>query len=448
MSPVLDVLRHVLGERTHSDNRWCVALSGGLDSTVLLHGLCALRAEFPGYAIRAVHVDHGLHPSANEWATHCDRLCRELGVPLQVENVRIDTGRGTGIEAAAREARYGVFERLMVRDEILLTAHHQDDQVETFLLRVLRGAGPRGLAGIPECSRFGAGWLIRPLLAVSRPALMGYAEFVGLKWLDDPSNKDTGFDRNYLRHEMMPLLRERWPGVGKTVGRAARLCADASSLLDVLAENDSQGLQQGDTVYLPALKALTPSRQRNVMRYALNRRGIKVPDEIQLQTGLQQLMSAKLDRQPIVCWGAMQVRRYRDRLFFLDFDPSAVNEALPCRYEWDGRDTIDMGPIRGRLSLIPDDAGTVTFPDGANSLVVQFRRGGERVRSINQRHHKTLKKLFQQHGILPWMRRHVPLVYVEDRLLAVGDLWISAEGAAGPGESGYTIAWEHHPPIQ
>jgi tRNA(Ile)-lysidine synthase len=448
MSPVLDALRHVLGERSHSDSRWCVALSGGLDSTVLLHGLCALRAEFPGHAIRAVHVDHGLHPSANDWAKQCDRLCRELDVPLQVENVRIDTGRGTGIEAAAREARYGVFERLIVRDEILLTAHHQDDQVETFLLRVLRGAGPRGLAGIPERSHFGAGWLIRPLLAVSRRALMGYAEFVGLKWLDDPSNEDTGFDRNYLRHEIMPLLRERWPGMGKTVGRAARLSADASSLLDALAENDSQGVQQGDTLYLPGLRALTPSRQRNVMRYVLNRRGMKMPNEIQLQTGLQQLMSAKRDRQPIVCWGPLQVRRYRDRLFFLDFDPSAVDAALPCRYEWDGRDTIDMGPVRGRLILIPDDPGTVTVPDGAKSHFVNFRQGGERVRTANQRHRKALKKLFQQHGILPWMRRHVPLVYVEDRLFAVGDLWISAEGTVGPGEPGYTIAWENHPPIQ
>jgi tRNA(Ile)-lysidine synthase len=448
MSPVLDVLRHALGGQFGSYTHWCVALSGGLDSTVLLHALCVLRAEYPDSTIRAVHVNHGLHPKAHDWVEHCERLCRELEVPLRAQNVQIEAGRGMGLEAAARDARYGVFERLIGRDECLLTAHHQDDQVETFLLRVLRGAGLHGLAGIPEQSRFGAGWLIRPLLDLSRQALIDYAESAELKWLDDPSNTDTGFDRNYLRHEIVPLLRKRWPGVGKTIGRAARLSAEAVSLLDSLAENDSRRLEHDGTLSLTGLKALAPSRQRNVIRHILNRRGLEVPNEIQLRAGLQQLMSAKPDRQPIVGWGQVQIRRYRDRLFFLDFNPSAVGEVFPCRYEWDGHAAIDMGPVRGRLSLIPDRAGTITIPEGTDALVVKFRHGGERIKTVNQRHHQSLKKLFQQHGILPWMRRHVPLLYVQDRLFAVGDLWISTEAAGGQGKPGYRIVWENHPRIQ
>ena len=448
MSPVTDVLRRTLGERLRSDALWCVALSGGLDSTVLLHSLCALRPEYPGCLIRAAHVNHGLHPKAHDWSAHCERFCRELGVPLHIENVEIDVAGGTGLEAAARNARYGVFERLIVRDECLLTAHHQDDQVETVLLRVLRGSGPHGLGGIPAHARFGAGWLIRPFLDQSRQALVDYARAAELDWFDDPSNTDTGFDRNYLRHEIVPRLRKRWPGMGKTVGRAARLSFDAASLLDSLAENDSREISRDGAVCLNGLRALTPSRRHNVIRHLLNRRGLDMPTELQLQTGLQQLMSAKPDRQPIVCWGRVQVRRYRDRLFFLDFDPSAASEGLPRGYEWDGRVAIDMGPLRGRLSLVPDHAGAVAIPVATDRIGINFRRGGERIKDVNQRHHKALKKLFQQHGIFPWMRSHVPLLYLQDRLLAVGDLWVAAESAAKSSEPRYRIVWENHPRIQ
>jgi tRNA(Ile)-lysidine synthase len=159
-------------------------------------------------------------------------------------------------------------------------------------------------------------------------------------------------------------------------------------------------------------------------------------------------MSARPDRHPIVCWGRIQVRRYRDRLFFLDFDPSAAGEGLPREYEWDGRVAIDMGPLRGRLSLIADRAGAVTIPVSTDRIGINFRRGGERIKDVNQRHHKALKKLFQQHGILPWMRSHVPLLYLQDRLLAVGDLWIAAESVDESSKPRYRIVWENHPRIQ
>jgi tRNA(Ile)-lysidine synthase len=446
MSAVLDSLRRMLGSGLTTNSNCCVALSGGLDSTVLLHGLCALRPEFPGIVIRAVHVDHGLHPSASDWAGHCRRLCRELDIPLHSERVAIDLG-GSGMEAAARNARYSVFERLLVPGECLLTAHHQDDQLETFLLRMLRGAGPRGLAAIPERARFGAGWLIRPFLDVGRPALAGYAEIAGLDWLDDPSNTDTALDRNYLRHEVVPLLRARWPGVGKTAGRAARLSGEAADLLGALADLDCRDLEYDGTLDVPGLRALEPSRRSNVIRHILNRRGLDAPSEIQVQTGLDQLLSAKPDRQPVVRWGRIQARRYRDRLYFLDFDPIADSERLPGRFEWDGKGVIEMGAIRGSLRLVPDRQGRLALPTDAG-VVVSFRRGGEKIREANQGHHAALKKLFQQHGVLPWMRCHVPLVYAGDRLLAVADLWVAAEAAAGSGRNPCRIVWENHAAIR
>jgi tRNA(Ile)-lysidine synthase len=180
--------------------------------------------------------------------------------------------------------------------------------------------------------------------------------------------------------------------------------------------------------------------------------GVTAPSEIQLKTGLEQLMSAGTDRQPELRWGDACIHRYRDRLYVLDFDPAAASESLPSRYEWDGRGVIDMGPARGHLRLVRDDAGGMANDVAANGIVVRFRHGGERIREVNQDHHKRLKKLFQEHGVLPWMRCHVPLVYGHggrsDDLLAVADLWVAADALAGPGEAGYRILWENHPVAQ
>lgn len=409
--------------------------------------MCALCRDFAGNRVRAVHINHGLHSMADQWATHCQALCQELDVPLRVERVEVDRSDGSGLESAARNARYAVFRRIVESDEYIMTAHHQDDQLETVLLRILRGAGIRGLAGIPELSRFGPGWLVRPLLDVSRQALAEYAEAAGLCWIDDPSNADTSFDRNYLRHAIVPLLRNRWPGIGKTVGRAARLSGEAASVLELLAEADSRMVLRGGVADLNELRKLGPPRQRNVIRHHLKCRGLDLPSEIQMRTGLDQLLCARPDSRPVVRWGTAQIHRYRDRLYFLDFDPSAA-ASLPAQYQWDGRSAIDMGPIRGRLRLIEDRSGGVAIPAAAEGIVVRFRHGGERIREKNQRHHKSLKKLFQERGVVPWMRCHVPLLYGRDQLLAVGDFWIAADAVAAPGKPGYRIHWENHPLTQ
>ncbi len=448
MSSVPELLRQKLQVDLLPDSVWCVALSGGLDSSVLLHGMCQMRREFNGIVVRAIHVNHGLHPQSDEWAAECEVFCRKLDVVLQSEVVLVDRNADEGVEAAARRARYGSFSRTLGQDEYLLTAHHQDDQLETLLLRLLRGSGTRGLASIADRRQFGRGWLLRPLLEMSRVKMEAYARSAGFNWVDDPSNVDTSIDRNFLRHEVVPVLRDRWPGLGQTLGRAARLARESADLLDVLAEADGRNLMRGHVLDAAGLRQLAPARQRNVLRYRLRSRGLTVPSEAQLRTGLAQLLSARSDAQPVLRWSGGQIRRYRDRLYILEFDPDSASESSPAEYQWDCRDPVDMGLVRGHVRLETASSGGLAKSSVSEGMVIRFRRGGERIRQAGQQHHNSLKKLFQAHGVVPWMRHNVPLVYVRDQLVAVGDRWIAADAAAAQDERGYRVIWENHPEIE
>jgi len=440
---MLDTLRQQLRDDLIAAGQWCVALSGGVDSTALLHAMVQLGQEFSGNTIRAVHVNHHLHADADTWARACQALCAELGVTLTCCDVGVETGGDVGIEAAARKARYGALAGLLDHGEILLTAHHRDDQVETFLLRLLRGAGPHGLASIGLRRPFGKGQVVRPLLAVSRKSLETYARQQKLEWIEDPANTNTAFDRNFLHHRVLPVLRERWPGLGETIPRAARLSGEAAQMLDDLAKIDlavTEAYMDGaDTIPLDAIRGHSPARQRNVIRYWLRQRKIVPPTEARLREGLAQLLSAGDDRLPLIEWGGVKVRRYRDCLFLLELDPEPVDAELPDACDWDGCDRIDLGPLRGRLRFVHGDATAVDVP---GSWVVRFRVGGERFASGGQ--HKTVKNLFQQHGVVPWMRAHVPLLYRADRLVAVGDLW-QADDLTNEAGNTVSLIWDGHP---
>ena len=421
----------------------CVGFSGGIDSTVLLHALVQACSGAPVMTLRAIHVNHQMHARAGQWADHCRAVCAGLQIPLDVHQVVVDLSSGVGPEAAARQARYDLLREQVQPGEVLVTAQHQQDQLETLLLQLLRGAGVAGLAAMPLQTAFGSGWLFRPLLEISSAEIAAYADELDLDWLDDPSNRDTNLDRNYLRHDVLPLLEARWPAAAATVARSARHCAEASSILEQVAQQDAAAVLVGNRLRLGPLQELPADRQNNLIRYALRRLGYPYPTGRQIGTVISGLLEARGDSQPQVCWPGVQIRRYRDQIYFLpdhDFDNTNARSA----YEWDPTTELDLGPVRGCLQVEQTTDSGLAQQVLEKSLTVKFRGGGERIRPTGERHSRTLKNLFQEAGVVPWMRGHVPLIYAGERLVAVGDLWVDAQATPRHGEQGYRLDWRGH----
>ena len=291
-----------------------VAYSGGADSTALLLAVHELLEESGRERLRAAHVNHGLHRDAGDWARHCLDRARALGVPLACREVEVQAD-GRGVEAAARRARYEALEALMEPEECLLTAHHQDDQWETLMLRMLRGTGIGGLAGIRERRRLGRGWLLRPLLDVPREDLRAWLDQRGENWIEDPSNRETGYDRSFLRNKVQPLLRGRWPGAAATAGRTARLAADTRELMRDLAEHDGRGIARDDYIECEGLLGLSPARRANLLRERLAALGVAAPSEARLNAALDMLLNAAADRHPEARWGGVRLTRRRGRIY-------------------------------------------------------------------------------------------------------------------------------------
>jgi tRNA(Ile)-lysidine synthase len=424
----------------------CVAFSGGLDSAVLLH---ALSRSSGGRPIRAAHVDHGLHAESGKWAKTCERAGRDLQVPVTVVAASVDLASGLGLEAAAREARYAALARQLEPGEVLLTAHHQRDQFETLLLRLLRGAGVHGLAAMSVYTRRGSMRLLRPLLEVPADVIRAYAHAERLEWIEDPSNTDLSIDRNYLRHNVLPALLGRWATAENTVARAARLCGDAAQILDDVAEVDLNAVLDGERLRLPELRQLSGARQRNAVRYVLRLRDLAIPSEQQLEQALATLLEAAEDAQPEAAWPGVRIRRYRQHLWLYaeTADPRRANEPAES-YRWHPGEVLEMGSVRGTLSCEPVTGAGIAAEYGAETLEVRFRQGGERLRIARNGRTRELKNLLQEMGIVPWMRGHIPLLYSGERLLAVGDLWINADFSAAEGEAAVRVHWENHSPVR
>lgn len=392
--------------------RYWIGFSGGLDSTVLLYAMRQLRLR---QEIIAVHVNHGLHLDANSWTAHCRQVCRDWNIRLEVIEVNARAAAGESPEAAARQARYAAFQNRVKPGDYLLTAQHEDDQAETLLLQLLRGGGPAGLAAMPPAIRFAGGWHGRPLLIVSRQALRAYAEAEGLKWIEDGSNTDPGFDRNYLRHKVLPVLQSRWPGYAKTLARAARHQAEAAALLAETAAADFAAVRGGypGTLSVSRLRMFSDIRQRNIVRHWLKQHAMDLPTQAVLEQIIAAL-SAAADRCPVICWGNTEARRYRDDLFFLRSTPEAHH---PNRtYTWP-HDTLSLPELGLTLNRRELESEGAILP--AARLQVRFRRGGERITLPGRRHSHSLKKLLQERGVPPWLRDRLPLIYEGERLVAV-----------------------------
>lgn len=424
---------------------YCVALSGGLDSTVLLRALVALRDDSTP-SLRAIHVDHALHADSAEWSRRCVELAHELAVPIESLTVDARAGPGESPEAAARAARYQALAERLRPDEFLLTAHHADDQMETVLLQLLRGGGLRAAAGMPRVAAFAQGFHARPLLEFTRAELEDWARQQGCTWLEDPSNLDARFDRNYLRLHVLPAIRGRWPAAARTVGRVAGLATEALEIVEALASDDLETIREGQTVRLDRLNLLPAPRRAPALRAWLRRQGLPLPTARQLAALSHDVASADEARVPCTRWPGASVYRYRGRLYAeRELSGGADIEDLA----WNTQKPADLGP-NGRLVLRelddPEHAGIalskLRLP---GSLTIRGRQGGESLRPAGSRHHRDLRKWLQEQGVLPWMRQRMPLVYAGKELAAVGDLVVSAGFAAIPGEPAWRIAWLDRP---
>jgi tRNA(Ile)-lysidine synthase len=406
-----------------------VGFSGGLDSTVLLHLLAAM----PALRVRglgAVHVHHGLYPAADDWADRCATTCRRLGVPLEVMRVRVDHDAGSGPEAAARAARHAAFAAALPAGGILALAHHRRDQAETFLLRALRGSGVGGLGAIRPWRPFAGGWLWRPLLDLPRERLLEHAHAHGLQWIEDPANDDHSLDRNFLRHRLMPLLRERWPRADTALARSAGLCAEADALL---AEEDQCALAEargeGTALSLPALRALDPARRARILRLWIDTLELPpLPAEGVARIDAD-LLQARPDASAAFAWSGTVVRAWRQRLH-----AGRPRPPLPRGWQaqWDGRQPLRLPD--GSTLLLADAAITgdpdhvqTNAPGFETPLWVHARRGGERIRLPGRSHAHALKHVLQEAGIPPWQRARLPLLSdPAGEVQAAGDRIVSA----------------------
>lgn len=416
--------------------RLWLAYSGGLDSSALLHLLATLRLR----RLHAVHVHHGLQGSADRWARHCARECRALGVPCTVMRVRIDPQDAAGPESAARTARYAALRSQMKPGDLLITAHHQDDQAETVLLRLLRGTGISGLAAMRELSDFAPGQLWRPLLQTPRNAIHAYAQQHRLRWIEDPHNQIPRYARSFLRSEILPRLQTHWPHAQKSLARAAQNAAEAEELLQGLAEADleivgrvsasvtrsheqaldmvgyASRLTHPTVLSVADLLKLSTARRANVLRHWLALKNLLAPSSSTLARLEQEMLRARPDAQPLLHCETYEFRRYRDALYVMPPLPPAPQQ----EFEWNGIGTLELPPGCGSL---------VSSARKALPLMVRFARGGEKLKPQGETHTRSLKNLFQESALPPWQRLRTPLIYRGDELLAVAGRWLTAEWA-------------------
>ncbi len=418
-----------------------LACSGGHDSTLLLHALSLLReaGELPN-PLQVVHVHHGLHPDASLWADYVAHACRVRQIPYNLLMVDARAKGGEGPEAAAREARYGAIAGRLAPGDWLLTAQHADDQAETLLLRLLRGAGVRGLGAMRTQRPFGAATLLRPLLPYSRATLEAWSADQGLEWVEDPSNADPRYDRNRLRHQLLPTLQARWPAAVQSLCHSAAHCAEADRLHAELAALDVAPATLLDPLELRCLAPLSDHRRRNLMRHWLLAQGAEPPPEARLATLLTQALEAGAGRRPLVQWGMWRVRRFAGRLYL---HTQGDERPMSLSLTWDLQGRLELPSGLGHLVAEPSETEGVV-PDVLDGGVrVTLRQGGERYRPYAGGHSRPLKAWLQEQGVPPWERERLPLIYLGDELLQVGDRLLAVTQRSGPRGVGVVIRHRH-----
>lgn len=414
--------------------QFLVAFSGGLDSTVLLHLLVCWREQQPDVSLRAIHVHHGLSPHADGWVEHCQQICAQWQVPLRVARVTLGS-TDQNIEAQARQARYQAFREALLPGEVLLTAQHLDDQSETLLLALKRGSGPAGLAAMPASLSFSGTRLLRPLLNVRRASLEAWAQRHQLRWIEDESNQDDKFDRNFLRLRVLPLLNARWPHFAGAAARSAALCGEQEQLLDELLAEELSALMSDDgALKIAPLDAKSANRRAALLRRWLAWHGAAMPSREMLERLWQEVALAREDAEPCLNLGGVDVRRFQGQLWYV----SALRGQRATVLAW----PEPFSPLRlpdglGQLELVAGDE--LRAPGDTETVTVRFAAGGQ-LHIVGRAGGRKLKKIWQERGVAPWQRDTTPILFYDETPIAAAGQFVTREGQWQGGE-GVSLRW-------
>ncbi len=424
-----------LMQQLQQHRQFLVAFSGGLDSTVLLHQLVCWRRQEPGISLRAIHIHHGISQNADRWVEHCQQLCAEWQVPLVVERVTLMPG-GAGLEAEARAARYQAFREALLPSEVLLTAQHLDDQSETLLLALKRGSGPAGLSAMPVSATFADTQLIRPLLHETRATLLLWAQRYGLRWIEDESNQDDAYDRNFLRLRVLPLLNARWPHFAEAAARSAALCGEQEQLLDeLLADDLSRLLDVNGSLAIDPLVSMSGPKRAALLRRWLAAMGATMPSREMLTRLWQEVALAREDASPCLRLGDFDVRRFQRRLWWVKALPGQTDRQI----EWQNLHAPLVLPDGlGQVSLLP--GGNIHLPRADEPVTIRFKAPGM-LHIVGRHGGRKLKKIWQELGVPPWLRDTTPLLFYGDTLIAAAGRFVTQEGGCEAG-AGVQLSWQ------
>jgi tRNA(Ile)-lysidine synthase len=418
-----DVLMMLFSQQQLRDNltaltvskKLLIAYSGGLDSHVVLHALATLPPS-QGFQVRALYIDHGLQAIAKQWPQHCLTVCKALGVDCDIVALNLTLPKGESLEAVARKARYYAFAQQLQQDEVLITAHHQDDQAETVLIQLFRGAGVNGLAAMPSIKAFAKGVHVRPLLDQSRQALAQYAKHYALNYIDDPSNQAQCYDRNFLRHSIIPQLKNRWQSINAVLGRVTQHQAEAKHLLAEYLQQDMPLLtgRCHGTLSIQKLKQLSEARCKAVIRFFLAQKGFLAPSEKKLRHILSDVLDAQPSASPCVHWQGVEVRRYQDDVYAIK--PLSQHNAQQIIY-WNIAQPLQLPQLNKILNSNQLDAIYPLLKKDDPIVEVRFRQGGETLYQADRKRTKSLKKIFQEMQVPVWERARIPLIYIDKKLV-------------------------------
>jgi tRNA(Ile)-lysidine synthase len=413
-----------------------IACSGGMDSSVLLH-LIFSNKEKIGQSLEVVYVDHGLQDESAEWGNFCRTQCNDYDLTFTQLNINETVPKGESVEAWAREKRYALIAQIMNKGDLLFTAHHQDDQVETFFLQALRGAGPRGLSSMPLFKDIANAIHVRPLLNYCRNELLSYASENKLSWREDLSNADTKFDRNYLRNDIIPVFEQRWPAYRETISRLVNHQQDCASLMNEVGLEDLKLVSHENKLRLDTLRNLSATRQKNIIFTWLQELQLETPGSKHINQIFSDLINSTSDNAPCVNWKDVEIRKYRALLYASNKMNKDVDSIA---YDWDLASPLKI--MDETLSAKAEIGIGLSKEKIRNSKIsIQYRHGGEKIKPNNNAHSKTVKQIFQERGVIPWVRDRFPLVYINDTLAVIPGLCVDINYSAEDDEPSWQIVW-------